>query len=320
MTQSYLPLVSVIIPTYNGGHYINDCLQSIINCTYPHLEVIIIDDHSSDNSYEILNQYVSQYPHIIDVYHNPKVGAPAARNYGFQKSNGEYIQFLDVDDILSKKKIERQINALSQHRDSVSNCGWIHFTKVPDEQMYSPQMIDKDYEEPIDWLIDSWTGHGMGQTGCWLIPRELCEKVGGWDEGLIKNQDGNFFSRILMVSSRICFVEDSYVYYRKPTKNNISSNQSIEAASSILQSYKSYESVLKFVDTSRVRAALCNNYNSFVYQFYNKYPDLANVAIKYIEQLGNRVNVKFSNRMLNLFNRIWGLKRTMFIRKLVKGY
>ena len=105
--------VSVIIPVFNAQEYINETINSVIKQTYEgSIEIIIIDDHSTDNSFQIVREFESD---SIIVKKNPKKGACAARNYGFQLSTGDYIQYLDADDLLSKNKIRSQMELLMKY-------------------------------------------------------------------------------------------------------------------------------------------------------------------------------------------------------------
>ena len=264
----------------------------------------------------------TKYPNIIRTFKNSSKGACSARNFGFKKSKGKYIQFLDSDDMLSSGKIQTQLRVLLENQNSVANCGWIHFIDTPFESDYKKQLIDINYDQPINWLVDSWNGGGMGQTGCWLIPRKLIEKSGLWNEKLLENpnDDGEFMTRVLSYSSGIEFIVNVFVFYRKPSANNVSKNNSKQAMKSLLQSYKLYEHVLEIENSKRVKSALAQNYNSFIYREYNNHPVLVDKAIKYIRDLDEKVNIQFSNIFIKMIYQIIGLHNTMKLRKLIKGY
>ena len=102
-------LVSIVIPCYNVQEYLAECLDSIFAQSYPFLEVICIDNNSTDETYRLLQKTKQKYPTlIIDKESMP--GAPAARNKGLALAKGEWIQFLDADDLLLPAKIEHQLN------------------------------------------------------------------------------------------------------------------------------------------------------------------------------------------------------------------
>lgn len=316
-------MISIIIPNYNSQSHIGECVMSCIDQRLNDFEIIIVDDHSTDNSWEIIYSYQSKYPNIIKTFKNSSKGACSARNFGFNQSKGKYIQFLDSDDMLSFGKIQAQLKVIEEIQNGsliVANCGWIHFKDKPIITSYKPQKNDKSYSNPIDWMLDSWNGGGMGQTGCWLIPRKLIEKSGLWNESLLKNQDGEFMSRVLRYANEIKFVEDVYAFYRKPSLTNVSKNNSKQAMKSLLKSYKLYEHVLEIEDSKRVKSALVQNYNSFIHTEYSNHPVLVNKAIQYIMDLDEKVNVQFSNTFIRWSYQFIGLQNTMKLRKLIKGY
>ena len=99
------PKVSILIPLYNSENYIEETIQSCLNQTYENIEIIIVDDGSTDKSLQIAKSFESGK---LKVYSQPNSGACKARNLAFEKSIGDYIQYLDADDLLSENKIENQ--------------------------------------------------------------------------------------------------------------------------------------------------------------------------------------------------------------------
>lgn len=103
-------LVSIITPVYNSEKYIEECIKSVINQSYKNIEMIIIDDGSTDNSKKIIEKYTESFPFIKYIKCNKNNGVWAARNIGIEKAKGRFISFLDADDLYKKNKIENQIN------------------------------------------------------------------------------------------------------------------------------------------------------------------------------------------------------------------
>ncbi len=313
-------LVSVIIPSYNSRKFLHETINCILNQTYKNIEIIIIDDGSTDGSYEYLKSL--KHPKLT-VVKNKSKGACSARNLGIEMAKGDYIQFLDADDLLSPEKIFIQLNTLLEcaNKNSIASCKWVHFTKNIEDAEHKPlQKVDKSYDEPINWLLDSWNGGGMGQTAIWLIPKALIDKVGKWDEELLKNQDGEYMCRILCHSSEIIFSEHATVFYRKPSKGNVSQNTTKKGIKSLLDSYKKYEYILKFNTSLQVRKSLSANYCRFIYIYYNNHKELAKEAIKQIEKLGIKVDIPFSNPLFRYLSLFMGYKSAFQIRKILKGY
>lgn len=305
---------------YNSQDHIEECILSCIQQGDVVKEIIVVDDHSTDKSAEKVLNFVDQHPNLISYYMNENKGACAARNYGYRISTGMFIQFLDADDKLGENKISEQAKLLENNEDALSSCGWIKFKSIAKDGQYHQQKIDQSYEDPIQWLVDSWNDGGMGQTGIWLIPRILIEKAGVWNEDLLKNQDGEFVSRLIISSKKIIFCQTVFTYYREPGINNISTNVTLKSIESLLNSYKLYEKVLHYRNDQEVKQALCKNYSEFIYQYYNKFEGLGKKAIAYIQNLGGRVEINFSNTMVNLVSKWIGFKPALMLRKLVLGY
>jgi GT2 family glycosyltransferase len=160
-------------------------------------------------------------------------------------------------------------------------------------------------------------GEGYGPNwNAWLTPRHLIEQAGPWDESLTKNQDGEFFCRVLLQASHIEFVPDATVYYRKPSAGNVSQNQSHEAAKSLLRSYQSYHrEALKYEDSPRVRKALALNYLNFIYRIHPLYPDLQARAWESAEQLGHSfARQKVGGTNFRYLAQVLGLKGALKLR------
>lgn len=312
------PKVSVLIPLFNSNNFIAQTLKSAINQTWTNIEIIIVDDGSSDNSYQIAKSFESKK---VKVFQQKNKGACAARNNAFEKSNGDLIQFLDADDLLSPKKLEEQIKLFKQFGNNiVTNCKWGRFTANYKDVKWEHQPINKNYDCSIDWLTDSWMGNGMAQTAVWLTPRRLIDKAGAWDESLEINQDGDFFARVLMHAQAIKFVPDVGVYYRSGHSHSITQYkpQSRAKAESLLKSFQSYTQVLSIKDTPDLRKALGNNFLNYIYQFYSLYPDLSLIAEKSFKDLGFKKMWPVGGRKFKHLSKLIGIKNALYISKFIK--
>lgn len=308
--------VSVIIPSYNSINLLEETLDSVINQTYQNIEVIIVDDHSVDGSYELAKTFESD---TVKVFRNTGEGACSARNYGFRMSHGDYIQFLDADDLLSSDKIEKQVKLLDEYEEgSIASGIWGRFFNDRNDVKWSNQKVNKDFKPAHLWLLESWKGGGMGQTAIWLTPRTLIEKAGDWNEVLKINQDGEFFSRVLMHGKQVICCEEAKVYYRSGNSNSVSQNQkySREKAESLLLSYQLYlEHAKDFNFATDLKPGIAQNFLEFIYQFYGQFSDLVAKAEEAFYDLGYQKMWPVGGLKFKKLASILGFKSTLKLRK-----
>jgi glycosyltransferase involved in cell wall biosynthesis len=307
------PLVSILIPLYNSEKYIAETLISAINLSWPKKEIIVVDDGSTDKSYEIAKRYESE---ILKVYRQDNKGACLARNKAFELSTGDYIQYLDADDLLSPNKIEEQMKLFKEYGDDIiTSCSWTRFHTSVDNLKIKKQKIDKDYPNPVDWLIDSWNGGGMAAQHCWLIPRIIILKAGNWNIKLRKNQDGEFLSRILIHSRSIKYCSNTIVYYRN-SPGSVSNTYNFDVVSSILDSYIIYEqNLIDYIKSNiNLRESLAKLYSNLFAYIYPSYPVLLKKTEERVKQLGFNSLPISGGKNFQLLARTVGFKTALLLR------
>ncbi|MFN9113309.1 MAG: glycosyltransferase family 2 protein, partial [Bacteroidota bacterium] len=200
-------LVSVILPFYNAEDLLVKTIQSIIGQTYSHIELIMIDDGSTDQSQQVARSYTHLSNVKLLIQENE--GAAVARNTGLKAASGIFIQFMDAGDIITADKIQQQVEDIRDDMHKVAVCNYVMFSNEADLQSdHFPDQSSFIYttNETQDFLINLWGGYGRRnfiQTNSWLIPRNLIERAGGWRPYRCPDDDGEFFSRILLASSGI---------------------------------------------------------------------------------------------------------------------
>lgn len=282
------PLVSILIPCYNSEQWISETLESAIAQTWPNKEIIVIDDGSTDNGLEIAKSFESSTLKVIS-QHNQ--GASAARNRAFQESQGDFIQYLDADDLLAPDKIERQVKLLSSegNSDFVASGEWARFYNSPTEANFIREPVWNNMP-PVDWLICSWEGGGMMHPAAWLVPHGIAQAAGLWNEerlSLCPNDDGEYFCRVVLASKAVKFCPRAKSYYRSCISSSLSGLRSPAAWESVLCSLELCTSHLLTVEnSSRTRHASATAFQRFIYSAYPDMPDLVKKAEAKVQFLG----------------------------------
>lgn len=311
------PLVSILIPLYNSEKYIAETIESCLAQSWKNIEIIIVDDSSTDKSYEIAKCYENKN---IIVVKQKNSGACRARNKAFDLSKGEYIQFLDADDLLSKKKIKNQLNIFKKYDNNIIvSSKWDRFYKDTSDAKFPDRPTYKNYFNSIEWILDVTENKDMGQTSVWLSSRELIERSGKWNEELTINQDGEFFYRAILNAQKVIFCKDAFVYYRSGNKNSISYTTN-KRAESLLKSYTLIENhILSKEDSKRTRHACYINYLRFIYENYYADRVLIETAKKQIHKLGFKTLKPYGGENFKKLAGIIGFENSLKLRKLIKG-
>ncbi len=214
------PRVSILIPAYNAEAWIADTIRSAMGQTWPRTEIIVVDDGSTDQTLAVARQFESQGVHVVG---QKNQGASAARNHAFSLSQGDYIQWLDADDLLAADKIARQMEMVRRGVDkhTLLSSPWGRFMYRPRRAQFEPSPLWCDLA-PVEWLLRKMQHNVFMQTSTWLVSRELTEAAGPWDTRLLGDDDGEYFCRVLLASKGVRFVPDAKVYYRAFRFNSLS--------------------------------------------------------------------------------------------------
>lgn len=310
-------LVSIIIPVYNKVAFVRETLDSALRQTYANTEIILVDDGSTDGSFEILKEYWEKYPEKVQLIDQENQGVSSATNTGIQAAKGGYIQFLDADDLLSPDKIQLQMDLIkSKPNGTIASCEWVSFFDSTSSFQQFKLEIFRDYHLGIDMLLDLYNRSEMMQPGVFLIPRSVIQAAGPWNENLSINQDGEFFCRVLLQCKGICFERQAKVYYRMPGESNVSQQKSYKASASLLESYRCYErEILKMEDSKRVREAIARNFLRFGYVTYPNYPDLLEEAKRDFKRMGVDKSVRIGGPKFQLITKFLGFDQAMKLKR-----
>ena len=268
------PLVSILIPAYNAEEWIAETIQSAIAQTWQRKEIIVVDDGSSDRTAEVARRFASKEVAIISTENQ---GAAAARNHAFQLSQGDYLQWLDADDLLAPDKIERQLETMREvdNRRILLSSPWAIFNYRTRCARFVPTSLWQDLS-PVEWLLRKMDGNLYMQTSTWLTSRELAEAAGRWDTRLIGDDDGEYFCRVLLASEGTRFVPEARVFYRMTSSNRWSyigtSDKKKDAMLISMQLHIRYLRSLE--ESERVRKACLTYMQNWFHNFYPERPDI----------------------------------------------
>jgi glycosyltransferase involved in cell wall biosynthesis len=279
------PLISVIIPCRNGAAWLGDAIESALSQSWTRLEIIVVDDASSDGSRDVARRYQGRGVIALD---SPRRGASAARNTGLQHAGGDFIQFLDVDDVLDRDKIRVQIECLAvAPAGAVASGAWARFGGQPSEAVLTPEPVWRDFSAPQEFLIASWLGGGMMANFAWLTPRAVLERAGPWDETLSLVDDGEYFCRVLLAASAVVFCEQARGYYRSAGAPRLSQRRDRAALLSAFTAIDlSCRHLLERDHSPAAKKACATQYQRFAYDTYPQARDLVARAERRTDELG----------------------------------
>ena len=311
--MNFNPLVSICIPAYNSEKWIKSTIQSAISQTWKNKEIVIVDDGSTDDTYSVAKQFESD---TIKVIKQNNLGACAARNKALSLASGDFIQWLDSDDILSPEKVEIQLSDV----DFSANPAVLHssafglFHHRIKSAKFNPTPLWRDLD-PLEWLIISYKNGYWMYPAVWLVSRKITEMAGSWDERLTCNQDGEYFSRVVAASELVKFHEKAKSYYRKGNPSSITSTRVGKALDSIVLSKNlQVETLLNLKDTQKTKEASVNCLQRAIFGYNLDPHSLASIRDRIIE-LGGVVTPPRGTVKYRIVKEILGFK----IAKYIKG-
>ncbi len=277
------PFVSIIISAYNAEKHIALTIESVLVQEWKELEIIVVNDGSTDETLTILQGYGDQ----IKVISQENKGQDAALNEGFRQSKGAYIKFMDSDDLINPEMIKKQVEVLNGSNEHVAYSEWARFyNNQPELADFTKLDYWRDME-PLDFLTSRPEGV-MLQCGIMLVPRILIERAGLWDERLILFNDTEFFNRVLLQSKGVRFSEDAKLYYRSAQSGSISAQVSRRFfESTFLATNLVAAQLLASEDSYRIRNLISNTFLNQYFRMYPKFPDLVQAHEERIQFYGS---------------------------------
>lgn len=252
--------VSVIVPVYNAEKYLKRSIESVINQTYKDLEIIIIDDKSTDNSKKIIQKYASSDNRIRAFFSEINQGVSKSRNIGMKSVSGDYIIFMDADDYIVPNAIEVMMNASNKYNaDIVDSYHLIIYTKNNKNYYFTENKVPKkdlilgSLDDNIEVLTKSTYITGK------LISRKLIDGM-SFDENLKRYEDLVFEHQLKLKLKNMVFVKEVLYYYYQVSDSLINTLGTkhevyLEAAKNVIENYKNSNKEIKL----RIESLLVTN-------------------------------------------------------------
>jgi glycosyltransferase involved in cell wall biosynthesis len=197
-----LPLVSVIIPVYNGSRFLGDALRSVVRQEYPELEIIVVDDGSTDGSAQIATEFAG-----VRCFSQPNQGPGAARNAGIERARGEIVALLDQDDEWASGKLRAQVAALAA--DPGLDLSLSHTRTFLEPGMNRPSWLTEDQLRMTKGFF----------PGSLAVRREVFARIGLFNPAYRYGSDGDWFFRARDAGLRFAYAEDAWLLRRIHSEN-----------------------------------------------------------------------------------------------------
>jgi glycosyltransferase involved in cell wall biosynthesis len=309
------PLVSVVVPVFNGVGFVVDAITSVVRQTYANLEIIVVDDGSTDDSASVVNAITD--PRIRYVFQQNQ-GQSAAINYGVSISTGQFIKILDADDWINPTHIASQVEAIGDSTDVIASCRWGYFVNDFRSPAIRSELTNASYDDPMLWIVDSLTrDEGMMGGWMWLIPRQVWDRAGGYDSRLSLNNDFHFSIAILLASKGVRFAEGAIYSYRKGLPGALSATYGRKAMESALMTTQlGTQLLLARENSDRIRRIAADRFQSWLFKFYPKFFDLVESTESRIHELGGSSVQMQGGRLLKLIMPIIGWKGVRRLQEL----
>ncbi|ADG70240.1 glycosyltransferase [Brachyspira murdochii] len=297
------PLISIIIPVYNGENYIKDAINSALNQTYRNIEVIVVDDGSKDDTANIVKSFRDK---ITYIYKN-NGGVASALNYAIKEAKGDYISWLSHDDIYYPNKIEEEVNELENIDDKTVIYSGFEFVN---EKLELITVFENSYKTEYRRLNNNFYSILLSDIGgcTLLIPKEVFSNVGFFNENLLCVQDYDFWFRMFKHGYKVKYIPKVLLQYRIHKKQDSNSKKDLLRN----EGNKLWINMLKNINDDEYQSIFFNRYNvlnkiknRMQNSIYDKLIDFINTELKTYKE-DNKQYYSNNNKIsiiINIYNR-----------------
>jgi glycosyltransferase involved in cell wall biosynthesis len=258
-----MPLISVVIPVYNGEETIGETIKSVLNQTFPDFELLVINDGSQDSTLEIVSSIQDPRLRVISY---PNAGLSASRNRGISQASAEYISFIDADDLWTPDKLEAQLKALQANPQAAVAYSWTDSINEAGEFSRRGSYYTVDGDVYANLLVFNFLENGSNP----LIRRQVFTEVGNFDESLTSAEDWDMYLR-LAAQYHFVAVPTPQILYRVSI-NSMSSNVSKLEKESLKVIDRAFSQAPKSFQYIK-KQSLANLYKYLTFKTLEGYPD-----------------------------------------------
>ncbi|HYQ44940.1 MAG TPA: glycosyltransferase [Polyangiaceae bacterium] len=318
------PRVSVVIPTYKSAAWVEETLESVVRQTYAReqLEIVVVDDASPDDSVAVAKRFLEK--HDVDnrvVAREKNAGVAANRNAGWRLANGDWIQFLDADDLLSPHKIELQARVASTASDDVAvvYSNWQYYTLEGD--VWQPTgpvnapFVDRD---PVVQILQN---QSFGYVGPTLIRKSFLARIGGFEEKPNLGEDTDLMLRLAMAGGQFRearSAEAAFLYRQSPGSLWRAYVKNVDAMRNLMGTFRRAEDFLRARDSAgrlpeEARAALAVRYSKWATFYLENDPETYQWLKTSLQGLGLKRPLNLSPA-LDILSRVIGFENAVRAR------
>ena len=311
------PLVSILVPAYNAEAYLAETLESALAQTWPRTEIVVVDDGSTDATLAVARRFEARGVRVVAQGENRGQTATLNRCLAEMSPEAAFVQYLDADDVLCPDKVEIQVRRLlGAPEGAIATSEWARF--YGDDlgtARFEDRPDHRDYDEPLEWLLDDWTGRATMPPGAWLFPRAVVDAVGPWHEALTLNNDMEYFTRAVLASTQIAFCRGARWYYRSGNAS-LSGRRDRRALESQFEVIRlSTERLLARENSPRTRHAAACYWQSFLFLAYPDGRDLVAQAEARVNALGGGSREPGGGAPFRVLRDVFGWKPAVRLQK-----